>query len=261
MKDWTYSHTQLDLYDLCCRRYYYRYVLGLREPPSIPASYSTWMLHRPVEAWVQYGLDPSVDWGETFTGYWAEFVTELDLPLDFDDPLYNVKNAKAMLAQWIANPIEGKVSGVESRGGATFPSGAKYVSIPDFVIENERGLSTVDLKMTSGWKVSPLSPFDDQFLGQAIPLGADGFYRVTFQGDKKSGKVAMLPPEWQPVDPVLRAEWLDDTNQAMDLIEQDRRRVRGGWRKKGNACHAFGRECPYVGRCQIGLETQRKEAA
>lgn len=254
-----YSHTSLSLAQLCLRRWYYRYELGLKEPPSLAASYSTWMIHKPVEAWVSYGQDRAVDWEASYEDWWREMLTELHLPPDFEDGLYNLPNAKRALALYVRNPIPGKVLAVESRSEPmSLPNGQTYISIPDFLIQNERGLSTVDIKMTSGFKQDPLSPFDDQFLGQAIPLGADGFYRVTIMGDKKSGKISLLEPEWQPVDPVLAAEWQDETTALTGLLE----RLQGGseciWPKNGEACHAFGRECPHIGRCVLGIKAINK---
>lgn len=260
-----YSHSSLDKYDLCPRRFYYHYELGLREPQGLAAAYSTHLIHAPIEAYVRDWLGggagrAAIDWDATYDAYWLEFRRELDLMPDFDDVLYSLANAKRVLAMYVKDPIDGDYIAVEERGYLTFPNGMQYVSIPDFLVRNERGLSTVDLKMTSGWKIPPLSPYDDQFLGQAIPLGADGFYRVTIQGDKKSGRITLLPAEWQPVDPVLAGEWRDEVAQQIDLIEQDRLRVRGNWRKKDKNCNAFGRECTWKGRCEIGLEANRPAA-
>lgn len=264
-----YSHTSLSLAQLCLRRWYYRYELGIKEPPSLPASYSTWMIHKPIETWVTFGSDPSVDWEASYGEWWSGLRGELDLPDDFDDPLYNLANAKRALGLYVKNPIPGKVLAVEERSEPmALPNGESYISIPDFLIRNERGLSTVDIKMTSRFSQKPLSPFDDQFLGQAIPLGADGFYRVTIMGDKGTGKLTMLTPEWQPVDEVLKQEWIRETVEWTDII--GRLTMGGGvagggeicdlgggsessWPKNGEACYAFGRECPHRGRCEIGL--------
>jgi hypothetical protein len=235
------------------RRWYYRYELRLREPPSLAASYSTWLIHKPMEAWVSYGQDRAVDWEASYEDWWQGLRMELGLEPDFEDVLYNLPNARKALALYVQNPIPGKVLAVEERSEPMrLPNGQTYISIPDFLIDNERGLSTVDFKMTSRFKQPPLSPFDDQFLGQAITFGATGFYRVTFMGDKKNGKISMLEPEWQPVDSILAAEWLRETDAWATQIETAR--ASGVWPKDGEACHAFGKECPHVGRCELGLK-------
>lgn len=255
-----YSHTSLSLAQLCLRRWYYRYELGLKEPPSLAASYSTWMIHKPVEAWVSHGSDPSVDWEALYEDWWQGLRLELDLEPDFEDGLYNMANAKKALGLYVKNPIPGEVLAVESRSEPmSLPNGQTYISIPDFLVRNERGLSTVDIKMTSKFKQDPLSPFDDQFLGQAIPLGADGFYRVTIMGDKKSGKISLLEPEWQPVDEVLKQEWIEETCELIDHVERNRNGQYAPWPKNGEACYSFGRECPHRGRCELGLVANKKE--
>src|SRR5687768_12770334 len=94
-QDWCFSYTQLALFRLCPRRYYYRYVLGLEEPKTPAMSFGT-MIHDLIEIWLEGGNAEFVD-DRHFEACWANYLAEIGETDTFDDPLYNLKTAKRCL--------------------------------------------------------------------------------------------------------------------------------------------------------------------
>ncbi len=247
---WTFSHTQLSLFRLCNRRYYFRYVLNLPDPPDEKMVYSSLLVHHMLECWLKYRLPMNRDdWGVQWENFVNTFpATKLDLT--------PAQEAFRAFTAYFPN-LDGEVQLVEAKTYAEI-GGHRYVSKPDFVLL--RGGSarwTVDFKFSlSDWEPKPLSPFEDQLLGQAVTHEAEGFIRVHIRWGKagRSGKAQIhLNVEEQPVDPVLADEWKQDTIDTMEAISTARRRVRGGWPKHTGSCHAFGRPCPYMAQCKLGL--------
>lgn len=273
-KPWTYSHTQLSLYRLCPRRYWRRYIAGFEEKPTPAMAFSTHLIHNPIESWV--GLEhPNNAWPYLWDLAWLNFLAEIGESDSYKDPIYNLKTAKRCLELYKESPVDGKVVAVEEKVYQFFGNSFRYVSKPDFVVEEDRVRVapwrwTVDLKFTTAWEVKPLQPDDDQLLGQAITHGADGFYRVTFHYNKRaktgilSGAVIGPIIERCLVDEALKTEWITSTLRTIQDIEDDRRRVRvfglapfqsvggGSWIKNTDSCYAYGRECEGRSMCKSG---------
>jgi len=250
MTDWTYSHTQLSTYAACKRLYHDRYVLGIKEPTTAPMAYGTHMLHGPIETYLRSGSVLDHDWELA----WANFLAAIGQDETYDDPIYTLKTGKRCLSLYKASPIEGDVQCVEDKFYYTFPDGHRYVSIPDFVVGRETARFTVDLKFTTKWKLDPLLPYDDQCLGQAICAGADGFIRMTFKADKKSGKVEGPYIEEHLVDPVLRDQWIGETWNTCREIESWRKLTGARWPKNDQHCYKYGggKPCYRLGDCKAG---------
>lgn len=252
---WTYSHSQISKYRTCPRLYHDEYMLGIKGPKTPNMAFGTWMLHEPIEEYLRQqphftGLTGA--WWETV---WANYLAEFGGDNDFDDPILNMKTARKCLDLYKKSPIEGEVKAVEGRNYYTFPDGLRYVSVPDFVVEqNLASRYTVDLKFTTGWRVAPLLPYDDQCLGQAIVAGADGFIRMTFQGDKKTGKVSGPYTEEHAVDPMLREEWIEETWATCREIDSWRRKTYATWPKDDDTCFRYGidRPCHRIAACKSG---------
>lgn len=275
-KPWTYSHTQLSMYRRCPRLYHDAYVLGLKQPTTPNMAFGT-LVHTAIETFlnVQRGVGGYgfVDFDASWDLWWANFLADCGETDSYDDPIFNLKTAKRCLDLYRKHPIEGDIKGVEKPDVYTFPTGHRYSSRPDFVVEDNgwsttmsdpldpyridwrfRQRKTVDLKLANKWYVKPLSPFDDQLLGQAIVHGADAFIRYTFPYDKKTGKVDGPPiVEEQAVDPVLRDEWLKETLQTIVAIDAMRNSNYGYvWPKNDDSCYDFNRECHRLKACRNG---------
>jgi hypothetical protein len=246
---WTFSHTQLSLFRLCPRRYFYRYVLDLPDAPDERMVYSSLLVHGMLECWLKDRLPLNRDdWGVQWENFTNAFpATKLDLT--------PAQEAFRVFTDYFPS-MEGEVQLVEAKTYAEI-GGHRYVSKPDFVLARLSSRWTVDFKFSlSDWDPKPLLPYDDQLLGQAVAHEADGFIRVHLRWGKagRAGKAQIhLTVEEQPVDPVLAAEWRDDTIRTIEAIETDRTMVRGGWTKHTGSCHAFGRPCPYMAQCKLGL--------
>jgi hypothetical protein len=253
--DWTYSYTQLKLWRECKRKYRYRYIDGIRDA-STPAMCFGTLVHNGIEDWIDPLGVPEIPWEM----HWANFLADCGETDTFRHPAYNLDTAKRCLDLYKRSPVAGRVLEIEQSQVYTFPVGYRYQSKADFVVqlpdappELAERRYTVDFKTTTSWQVDPLLPFDDQLLGQAVCNNTDGFVRVTFQIDKKTGKVTGPHIEEQALDPILKAEWLAETEATISEIENTRRAGQV-WPKNGpSACMAYGRECPHMARCAVGL--------
>lgn len=266
MSTWTYSFSQLSLWRTCKRRYYHRYVLGQPEPTTPAMRFGT-LVHDAIETYLQDdGL--SVDWQATWEALWANFLAEIGESESFDDPCYNLKNAKRCLDLYKQYPLEGKVTSVEEPYYVAFAEGFRYVSKPDFVVGVDEPYptsldnppvtwklyrKTVDIKTTTSFKVvAPLLPYDDQLLGQALAAGADAFCRYTFPIDRKTGHVGEPVIEECPVDPIQAERWRGETLAEILEIESWRKKTGASWPKNSDACRAYSRDCPYIRSCSYG---------
>lgn len=273
-KPWKFSHTQLSLWKLCKRKYYHYYVLNQKEPTTPNMSAGTFLCQEPIEAWHQERAINDAFWESVWAGFLAEFGGDNS----YDDPIFTLDLAKRILAAYKASPVQGKVVEIERTYEKEFPGGYVYISRPDFVVETEWTnhnpvtrewqevyRTTWDIKLKTFnqaragdtfFASSPLSPFDDQCLGQAILSGADAFGQIQFFVGKKDGLLVGPVYVEQPVNPVLAAEWNWETEAVCSEIEEWRQ---GHWHttpwpKNDASCHAFGRDCHCLASCQFGFE-------
>ena len=270
-KFWTYSHTQLALWKLCKRRYYNKYVLGKLEPKTPNMAAGTWLAQNPIELWESVERQHLSDWvgdGSTFwESIWANFLAEFGGDDSFKDKLFTLKLAKQILAAYKANPVKGKVVEIEKRFFKEFDNDLRYQSKPDFVVETEAVRRTTwDIKLKTFnqrfegdtfYAQAPLSPFDDQCLGQAVCADAQAFGQIQFWLGKKDA--TLIGPVYveQPVSPILAGEWIRETQEEMLDIEAWRSTTTYPWPKNDQACHAFGRACSYRAGCNFGFEVAK----
>jgi hypothetical protein len=264
MTEWTYSYTQLKLWRECKRKYKYRYIDGIREPRTPAMCFGT-LVHNGIEDWLS-GTSPH------WESAWANFLADCGETDTFKHPAYNLDTAKRCLDLYKRSPVQGRVVEIEQTQVYSFAGGYRYQSKADFVMERrdcdhdphsgdkenwiccrqQPTRFTVDFKTTTSWQVDPLLPYDDQLLGQAVCNNADGFIRVTFQIDKKTGRVTGPHIEEQTVDPVLKEEWLHET--CATILDIDIHKHAGQvWPKSSGSCMAYGRECPHMSACALGL--------
>ncbi len=247
---WTYSFSQLDLYRLCPRRYYERYMLpppeiALQESVSLTMIYSATVIHPGIESLHHsnstFNLDLSI----------AKFRADSRVSIRTD--AWDRKLADAIFASYKVNPIPDAVQFVEREGRIKIDdiiTGEKnkyqFLSKPDFVTE----LSTWDIKLTMSTRPYPLKPFDDQMLGQAIVWERPAFNRYQVIVDPKTFELNDIVVEGFAVDSLLRENWFQRTLRTMRDIEESRRT--NLWVEHDRACGAFGRVCPYMGSCVYG---------
>jgi hypothetical protein len=256
-----YSHSSLSLWHLCHRRWWHHYVRGYEEPTTINMAFSKWLFHSPIEQRMDMGANPAVDWEVLWEGWNANFMAEAGIIRG--DDLFNVEIARSAFRDLLDDTpfLRWKIHHIEEPFIINLINGQRYMSIPDFVVEDDLGLATVDLKFATTYEWSPtahlakypLRPYDDQLLGQAICAEASRFLRISTIINKKDGK--LYPPiiEEQHVDPLLKEEWLSDTIATIDDIESWKRKVRTPWPKLEQGCMAFGRPCPHVADCGLGF--------
>lgn len=253
-----YSHTSLSLWNLCKRRWWHRYMRGVKEPQTPVMLFSIYLLHETM-------MQPEPDWD----AQWAKFTTEVG-DASFKNTLLSLDTAKRIHRSFVAFKDEfEEIIAVERMELITLdPSLHQFQSKPDFVAKKEGICSTVDFKFVTSnwpsakrpWPLRPLAAFDNQLLGQAITVGATGteetvekFVRVSFQGDRKSGNISGPVIEEKCVDLALSSEWKAETIATIDEIEMWKAKDPGvPWPKNDQACNAFGKPCPHLAACGAG---------
>lgn len=256
-----YSHTNLSLWRLCKRRWWHRYVLGEKEPQTPVMLFSIYMIHEVL------ALD-DVDWD----AQWSKFKACPEVNNDFSNTLLCLDTAKRLKRSFDEIKVElGKIVAAEQMFKYTLvPSTFSFQSKPDLVIEKELICATVDFKFVTSnwpsakrpWPLKPLSPFDDQLLGQALAVAGDTgvdnyqaskFIRVSFQGDRKSGNISGPIIEERCVDLALASEWNSETIATIEEIERWSHDHRSH-PKNDQACNAFGKPCSYLAACKNGFQ-------
>lgn len=259
-ENWSYSHTQLALWKLCKRRYYNKYIRGIQEPKSPNMAAGLWLVQAPIEEYHQIGDQSNVP------VYWDSIREKFHKELgDVENlPIFNVELAKQVQRAYIKNPLQGKVLDIERRFNLTLPGGQVYQSRPDFVVESNGIRSTWDIKLmtfnqaragdTFFANKTPFYPLDDQCLGQAICSVSDFFGQIRFFIGKKDG--LLIGPVYveHPVNAILYAEWLLETQAEVRDIEAWRKLREYPWPKNDSSCNAFGRRCHYFDGCNFGFE-------
>jgi len=255
-KPWVYSHTQLDLWRTCKRRYHWRYELGHKEPTTDNMAAGTWLVQNPIEDLLR---------GEEIINeaYWANFLAEFGGTADYDGPLFTDKLPGKALAAYKANPVVGNVVEIEHTFEIELPGGIRYSSRPDLVVEREGKRVVLDIKLKTfnqarngdEFFLKPaLSPLDDQGISQAVCAGADAFGQIQFWLGKKDGLLRGPFYLEHPLNPVLAEEWRWETYWECDERRFMRRHFRSdSWPKNPDACNKFGRVCPAWDACNFGF--------
>ena len=274
-KPWVYSHTQLDLWRTCKRRYHWKYVLGNEEPTTDNMAAGTWLVQEPIEAFHK-GDDTVFD----LEYVWANFLAEFGGDDSYDGPLFTPELPKKVLDAYRVNQVVGKVVAIEETFYHEFPRCYRYSSRPDLVVERQ----FVDVQHPSyqtetvtfavkriAWDIKlktfnqarngdefflkpALSPLDDQGISQAICAGADAFGQIQFWLGKKDGMLRGPYYLEHSLNPVLAEEWKQETISEIEDIEAFKEcHSSYPWPKNPDACGKFGRVCPAWDACNFGF--------
>lgn len=276
-----YSHSSLDLWRLCKRRWHRRYVRGIKEETSANMAAGTWLAQEPVEAWENLRLQGSVMTNlpdVTLDACWANFLAEFGGNDDYDSPMFDKELAPAVLRAYQANPVPGKVVAIEEMLQVELAPGVFYQGKPDFVVEQVAGSQVEswepfkdrDIISRIAWDIKlktfnqarvgddyfmkpAIHPFDDQGYGQAALAGCESFGQIQFFLGKKDGILHGPYYIEQPINPILMEEWKDETVRTVREIESYLLlNERVPWPKNPQACGAFGRTCSGYQECQFG---------
>jgi len=268
IKPWVYSHTQLDLWRTCKRRYHWRYELGHKEPTTDNMAAGTWLVQEPIEKWELNNRYVDDDHGYSWEVGWANFLAEFGGDDTYDGPLFTPKLPVATLKAYKANPIVGNVVEIEYTFRIEMAGGVHYSSRPDLVVEREGKRVVWDIKLKTfnqarngdEFFLKPtLSPLDDQGISQAVCAGADAFGQIQFWLGKKDGLLRGPFYLEHPLNPVLADEWKWETYwECMEIDNMKRHFESDSWPKNPDACNKFGRVCPAWDACNFGFVGVKK---
>ena len=273
LKPWVYSHTQLDLWRTCKRRYHWRYELGHKEPTTDNMAAGTWLVQNPIEDFHHQEFHPHT--------YWPNFIAEFGGKGDYDGPIFTPDIPQKTLIAYKANPVVGNVVDIERTFEIALPGGTRYSSRPDLVVERFKGGEMVgdgaggqiqtkefqrvvwDIKLKTfnqarngdEFFLKPtLSPLDDQGISQAVCAGAEAFGQIQFWLGKKDGLLRGPFYLEHPLNPVLAREWKWETAFEIDQITALRDYISDRqWPKNPDSCNKFGRVCPAWDACNFGF--------
>lgn len=255
MKPWTYSYSQLKTFRICPRRYYYSYVLGQKEPPTQAMSFSTWLIHSPLEHFILRPSEEPEIWDALFAHWERQYRSEGDI-IDEETGIADWKSyatyapqyAREIFNRYYQNGFPGQAIAVEDKYFIDL-DGYRFVSKPDFLTIEDAGIWTNDVKLTTTWNITPLRPDNDQFISQAIACGATGFRRILFQLDKNLKNPAVAGPLIDEclLDPIYKRDWEIAASDTIREIEKCKKT--GTWPKWTDSDFAFGRECSFRSAC------------
>jgi len=271
-KDHVFSHTSLDLWRLCKRQWWHRYVNGDKQVTTDNMAAGTWLVQEPIEAF--HRDDPNL--GTPLAGdyIWANFLAEFGGDDSYEHPVFTPNLPKQVLSLYKQAPVEGVVFEIEKRFQVELKGGVKFQSKPDLVVERmvhsdepievsgvccNATRTAWDIKLKTFWarypgatpEVEPLLPFDDQGLGQALAATCDHFGQIRFYLDKRSGNLHGPVYVEEPVSRILLDEW---ENETVDTILEIESHLAWDhtWPKNDKACKAFGRVCAFLEHCKFG---------
>jgi len=254
------SHSQVQLFEECPRKYSYQYRLRLANHTGISAAYSIALIHKPLGMLYD---DPKAtpDWGDL----WTEYASMLDVDAELLelDPLYTLTMATAIFTQYRERLLtstleEYEVLGVEksyTKAIFTAPDDTVYLCRPDVVLKKRSDDSVWVLDFKSSTRTQPAHglTFHRQFLGQAWVTGADGWLvdAITLTRTKADKPRIVLSRHQTTLQTDHLKEFIDELGQVVahravcDMIDV--------WPKHApGSCYAYNRECEFMSLCEAG---------
>ena len=259
---WVYSHTQLDLWRTCKRRYHWKYVLGNEEPTTDTMAAGTWLVQEPIEVFHETIFENDI------SHCWANFLSEFGGDSSYDSGLFTPDLPHKVLAAYRGNRVVGKVIAIEETYYRDLLGCYRYSSRPDLVAERDGHKIAWDIKLKTfnqarngdEFFLKPaLSTLDDQGISQAVCAGADAFGQIQFWLGKKDGLLRGPFYLEHQLNPVLADEWERETLYEVGEIEM----LMNGLRfdtppsKNPDACGKFGRVCPAWSACNFGFSNKK----
>lgn len=246
MIDKPIDYSQLSLWGKCPRLWYYKYIKGMDFEMHPSASWSSILIHKPIELWWK---DKPWYWNKL----WDEFVTGRKGVVD---DFYTLELAQLAIEEWMrehGNDKE-KYEFIAAEGVRPVAAVPGFVTKPDLVVRRKSdGLKFVRDTKAKKYDNEALL-FDRQFLGQVLGYEADGFSRdlILITHTKKEGFDINVQRDEVEVPQDLLDEWVDDTKLTMEFMRMCVER--GVYPKfSPDGCFPFPRiKCPAVDFCPMG---------
>jgi len=246
--------SRITTYDLCPKKYYNRYVLGLHEGPKhLNTRFSTHMFHEPIVQWYLGGAgwSPSED-------LWASLMSQVAITEEEAsvkaNAIYSLENAKKLFAfyteRYAPDHDRFRITGVENylldnTNFGPIPFGSK----PDIsAVERATGAPwTIELKFSDWDFILEASTMNLQFLGQVNNSKGKGVLVTLIQPyGAKWSSFNGVRVEFEPKPEDLEA-WRQDVQFKMDTITKSYET--GIFPKNApHACSSYG-GCFFVDLC------------
>lgn len=257
----TLSYSQLDYFEQCNRRYYYKYRLKQKDPAGHEAAFSVHLVHKPLGQMYEQGIDHTPDWSRLWELYKQEIPQADGLALG---TIYRLDTARNMYdlykEKFLASDLQQyEIAGVEQDyAKPLIPGKASFVSKTDVFLRDKTTFRNVvmDFKMSKYDKPEYGLNFHRQLLSQAWVYEADKYIINAFTVDvlKKTGKLKIDFYRYEhAVDLVLLQELVQElAHSANQILACD---DAGIYPKRApQTCFAYGRPCKFLDRCTGGLQ-------
>ena len=249
------SFTQVSLFQLCPRRYSYRYREHLKDTVGAEAVYSREVLHPALASLYLPGVAPD------FPELWRHYTDEVG-EMAITKPLLSLslaQSAYTRCAPLAAADLETyDVDGIEQeRHFWLAPGGVSFIAKPDVVLRHKEtgDLLSVDFKFSTR---DPFLPsFHSQFVSQAIACEASAACVITIgiAGSRARNAAENVRAEVSRtlllISQDQKSEWFAEAALTARIMAQcDAEQV---WPKVApGACMAFGRPCEWLDLCEQG---------
>lgn len=264
----TLSHTQLEKFEECQRKYKYIYENKLQPEVGIAAEFSSQVIHPSLEHLYLHGDTAEVPW----FSYWNAFVEKIGLE-KLGDARYALDMAKrvyeAILPYYYDDVLhytnwQAEEPARPSLGTITVDDETlveiEYISKPDLIGYEVDSYGKIymddafvfDFKFGSSDQSALSLDFHRQFMGQAWAHGAKGFvcYAISVGRTKVRPSVGVMRYETIPTQ-----FQLDEFVAEVRVKAQQRLicQLANVWPKQSpKACYSFGKPCEFLNICQAG---------
>lgn len=239
------DNSQLTVFNLCPAKYRYVYHDLLGQTVGDAAHFSSCMVHPPIVGW--YGGGGEFDWDGAWKAYEAIASTPGEAP-------YTLDRAKSIFAQFIEQFAPDQKEFEFVCGETTFSVDlgfGRFISKPDLVLRDKTTgeLGVQDIKMSKYGVGAELSPFDRQFVGQAVATKAKWMMKAHIQVLMRETRITR---SYCPVLPGLVKEWEQELKLEYAWLEKCMET--GVWPKHAPAsCTAYFTQCEFADLCALSV--------
>lgn len=259
-----YDYSSLELADQCLRKYKYKYVDGVADQTGIEAEFSKNLIHPVIGLAYTMSYERFHDMRQNrrfWEPMWAKFQGSGVRAATSRQAVYTLDMAQRLVnAFCTAYPIESEeysLEGIEQLYWRVLPGlkCAVWVAKPDLMLRRRGDQRQVAAEIkVSSWPFNrSLNIMDRQLLSQAwvsdSAINMKIFLQIVLEREKLINLEAQR--EVKPTDPEMMAEWLDETQFSVGVLQDAQRS--DIWPKRApRSCMDFNKPCAYIHICPLG---------
>jgi len=259
------SHSQIESWDQCQRKWHYTSMHKLATEVTWPMKFSGMMLHPALSRWYKSNGMEQLD-SKAWAECWQEYMRIIG-------PIPCPRGKQAIYSKNHANEIVHKytemyykdfamyrfVASEEKRWKVLPDMKVVYLSIPDLVLQRigDDKIIVNDFKHSTWNANTMLEVFDRQLLGQAFVTDAEYimkthiFSSVTLSRNYGAETFCEITRSFNLVEKDQMQEWLDEVCQtASEIIRAKENNV--FVKQAPHGCFAYAKKCEFTDLCSLG---------